>query len=96
MSSNSSAYATYALTAVAAYGAYKLLKPFLTPTPLTDLRGPPSPSWIIGHYKVFRQYGDTEIIYDIIEDWFNEYGAVIRWRDLGNVGLHIPGNVIPG
>jgi hypothetical protein len=90
MGSVSPTYTICVLAAVVAYSVYRILKLFTAPRPLASLRGPPSPSWIIGHYKDFREYGDTEIIYDTIEGWFEEYGSVLRWRDLGNVRLCTP------
>jgi hypothetical protein len=80
-------YATYAVSATAAYVVYRLIKSLATPNPLANLRGPPNPSLLLGHNFTFREAIKSDSIYDIIEDWVEEYGSVVGFRDLLNVTM---------
>jgi cytochrome P450 len=85
MTSTSSLTTTYALSVVALYGVYRIFKLMATPNPLANLRGPPSRSMLLGHYQDLGEVGETEVMYDLIEGWLEEYGPVLGWRDLGSV-----------
>jgi hypothetical protein len=78
-------YITYAISAVAAYGVYRSIKFLTTARPLANLRGPPSPSFLLGHNYTFLKAVESDAIYDIIEGYIEEYGSVFGYRDFFNV-----------
>lgn len=68
------------VVAVFVYGIYKisriLIEPFISP--IRDLPGPPSTSWLSGHSNSLFEIG-------IFEDWVRTYGHTIRFKSILNV-----------
>jgi hypothetical protein len=80
-------YATYTVSAVAAYGLYRLVKFLTASNPLANLPGPSNPSLLLGHNHAFRNAIQSDSVYDIIEGWVKEYGHVVGYRELLSVTI---------
>jgi hypothetical protein len=84
--SDSYAYTTYALAGAAVCGAYYIIKLLLAPpSPHLKLRGPPSPSRIFGHMIETNELLKTDALFARVDEWFEQYGDVVRFHDLFNV-----------
>ncbi|KIY63092.1 hypothetical protein CYLTODRAFT_426399 [Cylindrobasidium torrendii FP15055 ss-10] len=59
---------------------------------VAQIRGPPSPSWVVGHEQSFRnqdQVGDLEF------QWVREYGAAFRLKGVfGEDALMVVGSTV--
>jgi hypothetical protein len=83
-------YTTYALAGTAVCSAYYVIKLLLAPpSPHLKLRGPPSPSRIFGHMIEINKLLKTGALFTLVDEWFEQYGDVIRIHDLFNVSTDL-------
>ena len=66
---------TYIATAAVALGVGYSIKRFFTPSPLAAIPGPPSPSFLTGHYKPLVAAPDSIHYARKVSE---EYGGVVR------------------
>lgn len=78
-------------TTVALYGAYKLGVQLLAPyfSPLRDLPGPKSKSFIWGNLGEIRKAENSKLH----EEWIEKYGKVIKYKGFFNVSCIVPSSV---
>lgn len=71
------------LTCILAYGLYRLLRVIFyeVTSPLRDLPGPPSPSFLYGNFKEIWE-AENSVLH---EQWVAKYGSTIRYK--GVLGL---------
>ena len=74
-------------TTLAAYGLYKtvlfLLRPYFSP--LNELPGPPSKSYVWGHMEATRKSENQELH----EKWAGQYGHVMMYKAFFGVSIPI-------
>jgi hypothetical protein len=73
-----------ALVTVGAYAAFRVVTFVRRTSPLSDLPGPPNPSWLLGNIKQIAK--DDELHQH--EKWVQEYGPVMRYYNLFGVPLN--------
>jgi hypothetical protein len=78
-------YALYAASAAAAYGVYRLVKVVANPSPLRELPGPASTSWLWGNFKAIRAASKEDSVDELFEQWAGEHGHTYMFRGLFSV-----------
>lgn len=78
-------------TTIVLYGVYKLGVQLLAPyfSPLRDLPGPKSKSFIWGNLGEIRKAENSKLH----EEWIEKYGKVIKYKGFFNVSCIVPSSV---
>lgn len=78
-------------TTIVLYGVYKLGVQLLAPyfSPLRDLPGPKSKSFIWGNLGEIRKAENSKLH----EEWIEKYGKVIKYKGFFNVSCILPSSV---
>jgi hypothetical protein len=71
--------------ALAVYLVYRALRLFLRRSPLLDVPGPESPSFLFGHQSELRQDHDEALT----EQWLDEYGHVVSHKGMFGVRVMV-------